>query len=117
MPARKRGSGNPSLRKRSTEYENAVCREVGARPRFVQLGCIAARKLARAAKLVAIASTASAAPSATAVPVAVRARRDSHRVCLPVPEDVEAPQTWPTLTPAGVEPELDVEKTLHRSKV
>jgi len=34
-----------------------------------------------------------------------------------VPEDVDAPQTWPTLTPAGVEPELDVEKTLHRSKV
>ena len=34
-----------------------------------------------------------------------------------IPEDVEGPQTWPTLTPAGVEPELDVEKTLHRSKV
>jgi NADH-quinone oxidoreductase subunit K len=34
-----------------------------------------------------------------------------------IPEDVDAPQKWPTLTPAGVEPELDVEKTLHRSKV
>ena len=34
-----------------------------------------------------------------------------------IPEDVEGPRTWPTLTPAGVEPELDVEKTLHRSKV
>jgi len=34
-----------------------------------------------------------------------------------IPEDVDAPQAWPKLTPAGVEPELDVEETLHRSKV
>lgn len=34
-----------------------------------------------------------------------------------IPEDVEEPRIWPTLTPAGVEPELDVEKTLHRRKV
>ena len=34
-----------------------------------------------------------------------------------IPEDVDAPRIWPTLTPAGVEPELDVEETLHRSKV
>ena len=34
-----------------------------------------------------------------------------------IPEDVDAPRIWPTLTPAGVEPELDVEETIHRSRV
>ena len=34
-----------------------------------------------------------------------------------IPEDVDAPRIWPTLTPAGVEPEIDVEETIHRSRV
>jgi len=41
MPARKRGSGNQDIRKRSTEYKKAVRRKIGAYHRFVQLGCIA----------------------------------------------------------------------------
>ncbi len=41
MPARKRGSGNQDIRKRSTEYKLAVRRKIGAYHRFVQLGCIA----------------------------------------------------------------------------
>ncbi len=41
MTARKRGSGNQDIRKRSTEYKLAVRRKIGAYHRFVQLGCIA----------------------------------------------------------------------------
>lgn len=41
MPARKRGSGNQDIRKRSTAYKKAVRRKLGAYHRFVQLGCIA----------------------------------------------------------------------------
>lgn len=41
MPARKRGSGNQDIRKRSTDYKNAVRRKIGAYHRFVQLACIA----------------------------------------------------------------------------
>lgn len=41
MPARKRGSGNQDIRKRSTDYKKAVRRKIGAYHRFVQLACIA----------------------------------------------------------------------------
>lgn len=41
MSARKHGSGNQDIRKRSTEYKEAVRRKIGAYHRFVQLGCIA----------------------------------------------------------------------------
>jgi hypothetical protein len=41
MTARKSGSGNQDIRKRSTEYKLAVRRKIGAYHRFVQLGCIA----------------------------------------------------------------------------
>jgi NADH-quinone oxidoreductase subunit K len=34
-----------------------------------------------------------------------------------VPEEREAPPTWPTLAPAGVEPPRDPEEDLHRSHV
>ena len=41
MPARKRGSGNQDIRKRSAKYKEAVRRKIGVYHRFVQLGCIA----------------------------------------------------------------------------
>ena len=34
-----------------------------------------------------------------------------------VPEERLKPQVWPKLTPAGVEPEVDEEKQLYRSRV
>jgi NADH-quinone oxidoreductase subunit K len=34
-----------------------------------------------------------------------------------VPEERVEDRVWPTLTPAGVEPEVDQEEQLHRSKV
>ena len=34
-----------------------------------------------------------------------------------VPEDVDLPQAWPTLTPAGIEPEHDLQRSGHRSHV
>ena len=34
-----------------------------------------------------------------------------------VPEERAADRVWPTLTPAGVEPEVDEEEQLHRSNV
>ncbi|MCO6459090.1 MAG: NADH-quinone oxidoreductase subunit NuoK [Pirellulaceae bacterium] len=34
-----------------------------------------------------------------------------------VPEEREEDQVWPTLTPAGIEPEVDPEEELHRSRV
>jgi NADH-quinone oxidoreductase subunit K len=34
-----------------------------------------------------------------------------------VPEEVEAQEKWPTLTPAGVRPEIDPEEHMHRTHV
>ena len=34
-----------------------------------------------------------------------------------VPEERAADHVWPTLTPAGIQPELDEEEELHRSRV
>jgi len=34
-----------------------------------------------------------------------------------IPEEREEDRVWPTLSPAGVEPELDVEEITHRSRV
>ena len=34
-----------------------------------------------------------------------------------VPEERAEDQVWPTLTPAGVEPEVDEDELLHRSRV
>ena len=34
-----------------------------------------------------------------------------------VPEDLEEERVWPSLTPAGVEPELDLDTEMHRGKV
>ncbi len=34
-----------------------------------------------------------------------------------VPEDIEAETIWPTLTPAGVDPEVDPEETMYRTRV
>jgi NADH-quinone oxidoreductase subunit K len=34
-----------------------------------------------------------------------------------VPEERVEDQVWPTLTPAGIQPELDEEEELHRSRV
>ena len=34
-----------------------------------------------------------------------------------IPETREEPQVWPTLTPAGFEPQRDPEEQLHRSRV
>jgi NADH-quinone oxidoreductase subunit K len=34
-----------------------------------------------------------------------------------VPEDDERDRIWPTLTPAGIEPEVDPDEQLHRSKI
>ena len=34
-----------------------------------------------------------------------------------VPEDIEEAPIWPTLTPAGVDPEVDPEETMYRSNV
>lgn len=34
-----------------------------------------------------------------------------------IPEDEDADRIWPTLTPAGVEPEVDPDEQLHRSKI
>lgn len=41
MTARTRGSGNQDIRKRSSEYKNAVRRKMSTYHRFVQLACIA----------------------------------------------------------------------------
>jgi hypothetical protein len=41
LSARRRGSGNQDIRKRSTAYKQALRRKIGAYHRFVQLGCIA----------------------------------------------------------------------------
>lgn len=32
-------------------------------------------------------------------------------------EEEEKPRVWPTLTPAGIEPEVDPEEQMHRSRV
>ena len=34
-----------------------------------------------------------------------------------IPEEDVTPPQWPTLTPAGVEPEVDIEEQTHRSHV
>ena len=34
-----------------------------------------------------------------------------------VPEDIEDQQVWPSLTPAGVDPEVDPEETMYRTHV
>ena len=34
-----------------------------------------------------------------------------------VPEDDDRDRVWPTLTPAGIEPEVDPDEQLHRSKI
>ncbi len=34
-----------------------------------------------------------------------------------VPEDDDRDRIWPTLTPAGIEPEVDPDEQLHRSKI
>lgn len=34
-----------------------------------------------------------------------------------VPEDIEAETIWPSLTPAGVDPEVDPEETMYRTRV
>jgi len=34
-----------------------------------------------------------------------------------IPEEREEDRVWPTLSPAGVEPELDIEEVSHRSRV
>ena len=34
-----------------------------------------------------------------------------------IPEDEETTVEWPRLTPAGVEPEIDIEQQMHRSHV
>jgi NADH-quinone oxidoreductase subunit K len=34
-----------------------------------------------------------------------------------VPEEIESKEDWPSLTPAGVQPELDPEEQMHRTHV
>jgi NADH-quinone oxidoreductase subunit K len=34
-----------------------------------------------------------------------------------IPEERDEDRAWPTLTPAGVEPEIDVDEHLHRSRI
>lgn len=34
-----------------------------------------------------------------------------------VPEEIDEEKVWPTLTPAGVDPEVDPEETMYRSRV
>ena len=34
-----------------------------------------------------------------------------------VPEDDDRDRVWPTLTPAGIEPEVDPDEQLHRTKI
>jgi len=34
-----------------------------------------------------------------------------------VPEDDAGERIWPSLTPAGIEPEVDLDEQLHRTKI
>jgi NADH-quinone oxidoreductase subunit K len=34
-----------------------------------------------------------------------------------LPEDDDRDRVWPTLTPAGIEPEVDPDEQLHRTKI
>jgi hypothetical protein len=34
-----------------------------------------------------------------------------------IPEERDEDRVWPTLTPAGVEPEIDADEHLHRSRI
>ncbi len=49
--------------------------------------------------------------------------QDAHEEGVPIyvdreiPEEVEPPEKWPELTPAGVRPEVDTEKEFYRTNV